>query len=65
MVLLRHLPSRSLILGLGIGLGLQSAIAPSQTVPLLFDVAFGTSIIMFLEDIGGALMESVVNVFTN
>ncbi|PYH98230.1 hypothetical protein BO71DRAFT_480585 [Aspergillus ellipticus CBS 707.79] len=56
----------TVLLGLGVGFGLQSAFAPCQTVLPLSDVALGTSIIMFCENLGGAIMESVAtNVFTN
>ncbi|PWY91193.1 MFS general substrate transporter [Aspergillus heteromorphus CBS 117.55] len=50
----------------GMGFGLQSAFAPCQTVLPLSDITLGTSVIMFCENLGGAIMESVAtNMFTN
>lgn len=54
------------IAGAGIGLGFQQSFIAVQTVLDMKDVATGTSIITFMQTLGGALFISVSqNVFTN
>ncbi|KAK0625477.1 major facilitator superfamily domain-containing protein [Bombardia bombarda] len=55
-----------LIVGIGVGFGLQQPLMAVQTVLDLEDVPTGTSIIVFLQTLGGALFVSIAqNVFTN
>ncbi|KAF7312051.1 DHA14-like major facilitator [Mycena indigotica] len=52
--------------GLGVGVGMQQPVIAAQTVLPLKDVPVGTSILMFLQTLGGALFISAgTNVFTN
>ncbi|KAJ7667073.1 putative MFS multidrug transporter [Mycena rosella] len=54
------------IYGLGVGFGMQQPIIAAQTVLSLQDIPTGTSLIMFMQTLGGALFVSVgQNVFTN
>jgi hypothetical protein len=54
------------VLGLGVGFGMQQPIIAAQTVLPLNDVPVGTSIIMFMQTLGGALFISISqNVFAN
>ena len=54
------------IYGFGIGMGMQQALIAAQTVLHLDDVPVGTSVIMFTQQLGGALFISVAqNIFTN
>nr|GAT52444.1 DHA14-like major facilitator [Mycena chlorophos] len=51
--------------GLGVGFGMQQPVMAAQTVLDLKDVPVGTSIMMFLQTLGGALFISAgTNVFT-
>ncbi|KAI1186284.1 MFS general substrate transporter [Nemania serpens] len=55
-----------LIFGLGVGLSLQQPLIAVQTVLDIKDVPVGTSVIAFMQTLGGALFVSVGNnVFTN
>ncbi|CAK5276200.1 unnamed protein product [Mycena citricolor] len=55
-----------IIYGLGVGFGMQQTIIAAQTVLELKDIATGTSLLMFIQTLGGALFVSVgENVFTN
>ncbi|KAI1162533.1 MFS general substrate transporter [Nemania serpens] len=55
-----------LLFGLGIGLSLQQPLIAVQTVLDIKDVPIGTSVIAFMQTLGGALFVSVGNnVFTN
>lgn len=52
--------------GMGIGLGMQQPLMAVQTVLDIADVPTGTSLLIFLQTLGGALFVSVgQNVFTN
>ncbi|KAJ7165596.1 major facilitator superfamily transporter [Mycena crocata] len=54
------------IYGFGVGFGMQQPIMAAQTVLSLQDIPTGTSLIMFMQTLGGALFVSVgQNVFTN
>lgn len=54
------------IYGLGIGFGMQQPLIAAQTVLPLDDVPVGTTIIIFVQTLGGALFISVAqNIFTN
>ncbi len=54
------------IFGAGIGFGMQAAFTAVQTALPLQDVPIGTAIILFSENLAGAIMVSVAqNVFTN
>ncbi|PBP24659.1 DHA14-like major facilitator [Diplocarpon rosae] len=54
------------IAGLGIGLGMQQSLIAVQTVLDISLVPIGTSIVIFLQTLGGALFVSIgLNVFTN
>ncbi|KAJ7735121.1 major facilitator superfamily domain-containing protein [Mycena maculata] len=54
------------IYGLGVGFGMQQPIMAAQTVLSLQDIPTGTSLIMFMQTLGGALFVSVAqNVFSN
>ncbi|KAI9887005.1 MAG: MFS sugar transporter [Watsoniomyces obsoletus] len=54
------------ILGIGIGMGLQQTFIAVQTVLPMSDIAMGTTIVVFLQTLGGALFIAVAqNVFTN
>ncbi|KAL9603377.1 MAG: hypothetical protein Q9219_001239 [cf. Caloplaca sp. 3 TL-2023] len=54
------------IYGLGIGCGMQQPLIAAQTVLPLDDVPIGTTIIIFVQTLGGALFISVgQNIFTN
>ncbi|KAF7314331.1 Major facilitator superfamily transporter [Mycena kentingensis (nom. inval.)] len=55
-----------IIYGFGVGFGMQQPIMAAQTVLDLPDIPTGTSLLMFLQTLGGALFVSVgQNVFTN
>ncbi|KAJ7123207.1 MFS transporter [Mycena epipterygia] len=55
-----------ILYGLGVGFGMQQPIIAVQTVLSLEDIPTGTSLIMFMQTLGGALFVSVgQNVFTN
>ncbi|KAJ6579472.1 DHA14-like major facilitator [Mycena vulgaris] len=61
-----HWIGYQVIYGFGVGFGMQQPIMAAQTVLSLQDVPTGTSLIMFLQTLGGALFISVgQNVFTN
>jgi MFS family permease len=52
--------------GVGVGLGMQQPLMAVQTVLDIKDVPTGTSVLIFLQTLGGALFVSVAqNVFTN
>lgn len=52
--------------GIGVGLGMQQPLIAVQTVLDIKDVPTGTSVLIFLQTLGGALFVSVgQNVFTN
>ncbi|KAF7302872.1 Major facilitator superfamily transporter [Mycena kentingensis (nom. inval.)] len=54
------------IYGLGVGFGMQQPLMAVQTVLNIEDVPIGTSLIIFMQTLGGALFVSVgQNVFTN
>lgn len=54
------------IFGAGVGSGLQTALTSPQTALQLQDIAIGTSVIMFCENLVAAIMVSVAqNIFTN
>jgi len=55
-----------IIAGAGIGFGMQQPLMAVQTVLDLADVPTGTSVVIFLQTLGGALFVSISeNVFTN
>ena len=55
-----------IIYGCGVGFGMQQALIAAQTVLPLDDVPVGTSLIMFMQTLGGALFISIAqNLFTN
>jgi hypothetical protein len=55
-----------IVIGVGIGISFQQPLMAVQTVLDIADVATGTSVIVFLQTLGGALFVSVSqNVFTN
>lgn len=55
-----------LLVGAGVGLGMQQGMVATQTVLAKKDIAIGTAIIMFAQTLGGALFVSVgQNLFTN
>lgn len=55
-----------IIYGCGVGFGMQQALIAAQTVLHLDDVPVGTSLIMFMQTLGGALFISIAqNVFSN
>lgn len=55
-----------IIYGFGVGFGMQQPIIAAQTVLKLEDVPVGTSLIIFMQTLGGALFISVAqNIFTN
>jgi len=55
-----------ILFGLGSGAGFQQPLIAAQTVLPLEDVAIGTSVVMFLQILGGALFVSVAqNIFGN
>lgn len=55
-----------IIYGFGVGFGMQQALIAAQTVLHLDDVPVGTSLIMFMQTLGGALFISIAqNIFTN
>ena len=55
-----------IIYGAGVGFGMQQALMTAQTVLDLVDIPVGTSLIMFMQILGGALFISVAqNIFTN
>ncbi|KAF7309754.1 Major facilitator superfamily transporter [Mycena indigotica] len=61
-----HWIGYQIIYGLGVGFGMQQPIMAAQTVLSLEDIPTGTSLLMFLQTLGGALFVSVgQNVFTN
>ncbi|KAJ6615515.1 MFS transporter [Mycena sp. CBHHK59/15] len=61
-----HWIGYQIIFGFGVGFGMQQAIMASQTVLDLKDIPTGTSLIMFMQTLGGALFISVAqNIFTN
>lgn len=52
--------------GAGVGLGMQQPLMAVQTVLSIEDVPTGTSVVVFLQTLGGALFVSIChNVFTN
>jgi hypothetical protein len=54
------------ITGIGIGLGMQQPLIAVQTILDISDVPIGTSVIIFVQTLGGALFVSIgQNVFTN
>lgn len=54
------------ITGIGIGLGMQQPLIAVQTILDVSDVPIGTSVIIFVQTLGGALFVSIgQNVFTN
>ena len=54
------------IYGLGVGFGMQQPLIGVQTVLPLHDIPVGTSIIMFIQTLGGALFISIAqNIFSN
>jgi hypothetical protein len=54
------------IAGVGIGLGMQQPLIAVQTVLDISQVPIGTSVIIFLQTLGGALFVSIgENIFTN
>lgn len=55
-----------IIYGFGVGFGMQQALIAAQTVLHLDDVPIGTSLIMFMQTLGGSLFISIAqNLFTN
>lgn len=55
-----------IIYGFGVGFGMQQPLIAAQTVLKLDDVPVGTSLIIFMQTLGGALFISVAqNIFTN
>nr|GAT55040.1 major facilitator superfamily transporter [Mycena chlorophos] len=61
-----HWIGYQIIYGLGVGFGMQQTVMAAQTVLALPDIPTGTSLLMFLQTLGGALFVSVAqNVFTN
>ncbi|KAK3321924.1 major facilitator superfamily domain-containing protein [Apodospora peruviana] len=55
-----------ILAGAGVGFGMQQPLMAVQTVLSIDDVPTGTSIIVFLQTLGGALFVSIAqNVFTN
>ncbi|CAK7274836.1 hypothetical protein SEPCBS119000_006376 [Sporothrix epigloea] len=55
-----------ILAGAGVGLGLQQPLIAVQTVLPIKDVPTGTSVIIFLQTLGGALFVSICqNIFTN
>ncbi|KAJ6570110.1 major facilitator superfamily domain-containing protein [Mycena vulgaris] len=61
-----HWIGYQIIFGLGVGFGMQTPIIAAQAVLELADVPIGTSIIMFVQTLGGALFVSIGNnVFAN
>ncbi|KAJ5781387.1 uncharacterized protein N7518_009870 [Penicillium psychrosexuale] len=54
-----------ILFGAGSGLGILTALTPAQALPVA-DIAIGTAIIMFCQNLMGSIMVSVAqNVFTN
>ncbi|KAJ7250375.1 DHA14-like major facilitator [Mycena rebaudengoi] len=54
------------IYGLGVGFGMQNPVLAVQTVLNLEDIPTGTSLVMFMQTLGGALFVSVgQNIFSN
>jgi len=54
------------LIGFGIGMGMQQPMIAVQTVPDISEVPVGTSIIIFVQTLGGALFVSIgENVFSN
>jgi hypothetical protein len=54
------------ITGIGIGLGMQQPLIAVQTILDISDVPIGTSVIIFVQTLGGALFVSIgQNVFTD
>ncbi|KAF7166397.1 hypothetical protein CNMCM5623_000085 [Aspergillus felis] len=54
------------ITGIGIGLGMQQPLIAVQTILDISDIPIGTSVIIFVQTLGGALFVSIgQNVFTN
>jgi hypothetical protein len=52
--------------GIGVGLGMQQPLMAVQNVLDISDVPVGTSLLIFLQTLGGALFASVAqNIFTN
>ncbi|OAA53910.1 Major facilitator superfamily domain, general substrate transporter [Niveomyces insectorum RCEF 264] len=55
-----------IVAGAGVGLGMQQPLMAVQTVLAIKDVPTGTSVIVFLQTLGGALFVSISqNIFTN
>lgn len=54
------------IFGFGMGFGMQQTLIAAQTVLHIDDIPVGTSVMMFTQTLGGALMISIAqNIFTN
>ncbi|KAI9731054.1 MAG: MFS sugar transporter [Cirrosporium novae-zelandiae] len=54
------------IFGGGVGFGMQQSIIAAQTVLALKDISIGTSVVMFIQTLGGALAASIAqSVFSN
>ncbi|KAJ7618498.1 DHA14-like major facilitator [Roridomyces roridus] len=61
-----HWIGYQVIYGLGVGFGMQQPVMAVQTVLSIEDIPTGTSLVMFMQTIGGALFVSVgQNVFNN
>ncbi|KAF7290398.1 Major facilitator superfamily transporter [Mycena chlorophos] len=61
-----HWIGYQVIFGLGVGFGMQQPVMAAQTVLDPADIPIGTTLLIFLQTIGGALFVSVAqNVFTN
>ncbi|KAJ7476922.1 DHA14-like major facilitator [Mycena galericulata] len=61
-----HWIGYQVIYGLGVGFGMQQPVMAAQTVLTMQDIPTGTSLVMFMQTLGGALFISVAqNVFTN
>ncbi|KAJ7473151.1 DHA14-like major facilitator [Mycena galericulata] len=61
-----HWIGYQVIYGLGVGFGIQQPVMAAQTVLSMQDIPTGTSLVMFMQTLGGALFISVAqNVFTN
>lgn len=55
-----------IIFGFGMGFGMQQSLIAAQTVLHIDDIPIGTSVIMFMQTLGGALIIAVSqNIFTN
>ncbi|KAJ4400533.1 MFS sugar transporter [Neurospora sp. IMI 360204] len=55
-----------ILVGAGLGMGLQQSLMAVQTVLEMKDVSIGTALMVFMQTLGGALFVSIAqNVFTN